>query len=119
MKDIRVLANWDRAWCMKITLAGRIQSGKMDASCWLQRFHAPYCRKTGMNLFPGSLNLQLECGFDWYAKQYQPRILWFGREEYGGGRDVLLLPAFCRNSMPGRHSCGRPRRRRKIGRIKI
>jgi CTP-dependent riboflavin kinase len=45
-----------------------------------------------MNLFPGSLNLELECSFDWYAKQYQPRIVWFGREEYGGERDILLLP---------------------------
>lgn len=77
---------------MKVTLAGRIWSGKKDASYWLQRFHAPYYRKTGINIFPGSLNLELECGFDWYAKQYQPYIVWFGREEYGGERDILLLP---------------------------
>jgi CTP-dependent riboflavin kinase len=69
---------------MKITLTGSIQSGKNDASYWLQRFHAPYRRKTGMSIFPGSLNLELEGSFDWYAKQYQPHIVWFGREEYGG-----------------------------------
>ena len=45
-----------------------------------------------MDLFPGSLNLELERSFDWYAKQYQPHIVWFGREEYGGERDILLLP---------------------------
>ena len=80
------------AWSMKITLTGRIQSGRNDASYWLQRFHAPYCQKTGMNIFPGSLNLELESSFDWYAKQYQSHIEWFGREEYGGERDILLLP---------------------------
>jgi hypothetical protein len=69
---------------MKITLTGRIQPGKNDACYWLQRFHAPYRRKTGMSIFPGSLNLELEGSFDWYAKQYQPHIVWFGREEYGG-----------------------------------
>lgn len=77
---------------MKITLTGQIRSGKNDASYWLQRFHDPYCRKTGMNLFPGSLNLELDSGFDWYASQYQPSIVWFEREEYGGERDILLLP---------------------------
>lgn len=77
---------------MRITLTGRIRSGKNDASYWLQRFHAPYCQKTGMDLFPGSLNLELDCSFDWYAKQYQPHLVWFGREEYGGERDILLLP---------------------------
>ena len=77
---------------MKVRLTGRIQSGKKDASYWLQRFHAPYCQKTGMLIFPGSLNLELERNFDWYAKQYQSHIEWFGREEYGGERDILLLP---------------------------
>jgi CTP-dependent riboflavin kinase len=77
---------------MKITLTGRIHSGKNDASYWLQRFHAPYCQKTGMDIFPGSLNLELEASFDWYAKRYRPHIVWFGRDEYGGERDILLLP---------------------------
>lgn len=45
-----------------------------------------------MLIFPGSLNLELERNFDWYAKQYQSHIEWFGREEYGGERDILLLP---------------------------
>ncbi len=73
-------------------LSGRIQSGKNDASHWLAKFHGPYCRKTGMELFPGSLNVRLDRKFDWYADGYQPSILQFGREEYGGERDILLLP---------------------------
>jgi CTP-dependent riboflavin kinase len=45
-----------------------------------------------MDIFPGSLNLEMEDSFDWYAKQYQPHIVRFGRDEYGGERDILLLP---------------------------
>ena len=45
-----------------------------------------------MNLFPGSLNLELEHTFDWYANEYQPHIVRFGREDCGGERDILLLP---------------------------
>jgi hypothetical protein len=37
-------------------------------------------------------NLALEYTFDWFAVRYQAHIIWFGREEYGGERDVLLLP---------------------------
>jgi len=45
-----------------------------------------------MAVFPGSLNLALEEKFDWFAPIYKPHIIWFGREEYGGERDILLLP---------------------------
>ena len=45
-----------------------------------------------MPIFPGSLNLALDQAFDWFAPRYQPHIVWFGRDEYGGERDVLLLP---------------------------
>ena len=45
-----------------------------------------------MPVYPGSLNLALEQKFDWFAARYQAHIIWFGREEYGGERDVLLLP---------------------------
>jgi hypothetical protein len=104
---------------MKITPTGRIRSGKNGASYWLQRFHAPYCQKTGITLFPGSLNLELDCSFDWYAKQYQPHLVWFGREEYGGERDILLLPCILPTLDRRRHFCGLRRRPRKIGRMKI
>ena len=70
-----------------------------DASYWLQRFHAPYCQKTGMDIFPGSLNLELEASFDWYAKRYQSHIEWFGRDEYGGrARHLCCCPASCQSS---------------------
>jgi CTP-dependent riboflavin kinase len=72
-------------------LIGRLQSGKNDASYWLSKFNEAYSRKVGMSIFPGSLNLALDHPFDWFAPRYQERLLWFGREEYGGERDILLL----------------------------
>jgi CTP-dependent riboflavin kinase len=80
---------------------GRVQSGKHDASHWLGLFNAAYGRKTGMPIFPGSLNLALDHHFDWFAPCWQPYVVWFGREEYGGERDVLLLPCTLENL--GRH----------------
>ena len=73
-------------------LTGRVQPGKGDASRWLARFNAAYARKVGMPVFPGSLNLALPQCFDWSAPAVRRRTVWFGREEYGGERDILLVP---------------------------
>lgn len=78
-------------------LVGRVQPGKGDASRWLQQFNAAYSRKLGMPVFPGSLNLALPQVFEWHAPELQPHLVWFGREEYGGERDILLLPCQLRN----------------------
>jgi CTP-dependent riboflavin kinase len=72
-------------------LRGRIQAGKGDACHWLGLFNEAYSRKLQMPVYPGSLNLALDNTFDWFAARYQPYIIWFGREEYGGERDVLML----------------------------
>ena len=77
---------------MKTVLRGRVQPGKNDASHWLDKFNEPYSKKTGMAIFPGSLNLALNENFDWFKPAYQAKIIWFGKEEYGGERDILLLP---------------------------
>ena len=82
---------------MKEILRGKVQSGKGDASRWLDLFNAAYSRKLGMPVFTGSLNLALDKTFDWFAACYQPHIVWFGREEYGGERDILLLPCVLAN----------------------
>ena len=78
-------------------LEGRVQPGKGDASRWLLRFNAAYRRKLGMPVFPGSLNVALPHAFDWFAPALQASLMWFGREEYGGERDILLLPCRLRN----------------------
>ena len=72
-------------------LRGRVQSGKGDAAHWLRLFNAAYGRKLQMPVYPGSLNLALDHHFDWFAARYKTSTIWFGREEYGGERDILLL----------------------------
>jgi riboflavin kinase len=78
-------------------LLGRVQSGKNDASHWLRLFNDAYVRKTGMAIFPGSLNLLLDLPFDWYSPAYQSSVIPFNRQEVGGQRDILLLPCRLRN----------------------
>src|SRR3954468_2420797 len=78
-------------------LSGRVQSGKGDAARWLSRFNTAYAQKTGRPVFPGSLNVALGAPFDWFAPSIEERTVWFGREEYGGERDILLLPCVLTN----------------------
>jgi CTP-dependent riboflavin kinase len=77
---------------MSELLAGKIQAGFGDASRWLKLFNAAYSEKLGMPVFPGSLNIALDHVFDWFDVRYKAHTIWFGREEYGGERDILLLP---------------------------
>jgi CTP-dependent riboflavin kinase len=73
-------------------LAGTVQSGMGDAAHWLSKFNAAYSRKVGRPVFPGSLNVALSQAFDWFAPEHVRRTIWFGRAEYGGERDILLIP---------------------------
>ena len=77
---------------MSELLVGKVQAGFGDASRWLKLFNAAYSEKLGMPVFPGSLNIALDHVFDWFDARYETHRIWFGREEYGGERDILLLP---------------------------
>lgn len=85
------------------SLVGHVKSGKHEASRWLTRFNGEYAQKLGTPVFPGSLNVVLEREFDWPAvsSRYKSHVIWFGREEYGGERDILMLPCLL-ISMDGR-----------------
>ena len=50
-----------------LLLTGRVQSGEGDASRWLMLFNDAYASKTGMRLFPGSLNVARDVPFDWFV----------------------------------------------------
>src|SRR5512138_2919772 len=78
-------------------LIGRVQAGKGDASRWLARFNDAYARKVGAPVFPGSLNVAMNAAFDWFAPEIERRTIWFGRAEYGGERDILLVPSVATN----------------------
>jgi CTP-dependent riboflavin kinase len=77
---------------MSELLAGKVQVGLGKASHWLKLFNAAYSEKLGISVFPGSLNIALDRVFDWFDARYEADRIWFGREEYGGERDILLLP---------------------------
>jgi CTP-dependent riboflavin kinase len=73
-------------------LRGKVESGQGNASHWLRLFSDAYQCKLGMPVYPGSLNVALDGAFDWFAEKYQPHVVWFRGDEYGGQRDILLLP---------------------------
>ena len=77
---------------MSELLAGKVQAGFGDASRWLKLLNAAYSEKLGIFVFPGSLNIALDHVFNWFDARYETHRIWFGREEYGGERDILLLP---------------------------
>lgn len=82
---------------MESRLTGRVQSGQGDASRWLSKFNAAYSRKVGAPVFPGSLNIALESSFDWSDPDIVRRTIAFDRAEYGGERDILLVPCVLTN----------------------
>ena len=82
---------------MESRFSGRVQSGHGDASRWLSKFNAAYSRKVGSPVFPGSLNIALDSRFDWFAPEIVRRTISFNRSEYGGERDILLVPCVLRN----------------------
>ena len=68
-------------------LRGRVVSGVGNFSFWIDRLRDHYFRKTGMQLFPGTLNLQLD--EPWPLPPQRMRL---EAQEYGGAVSVNLVP---------------------------
>jgi riboflavin kinase, archaea type len=77
-------------------LEGIVRSGKNDFSYWLDLLEPFYTAKTGMKLFPGTLNIHL------IDRVYSlPRkVIRLEKEEYGGRVSVNIVPCkiFGRNA---------------------
>ncbi|HEX3660430.1 MAG TPA: DUF120 domain-containing protein [Acidobacteriaceae bacterium] len=69
------------------TLTGKVASGTGNFSFWIEKLHDHYLRKTGMHLFPGTLNLQLDQ--PWSLPAHPLRL---EAHEYGGAVSVNLVP---------------------------
>jgi riboflavin kinase len=68
-------------------LQGVVVSGVGDFSHWIDKLHDHYFRKTGLHLFPGTLNIRLDEPYS------LPRnCLRLEKEEYGGTVNVNLVP---------------------------
>ena len=68
-------------------LKGRVVTGVGDFSFWIERLQDHYREKTGMRLFPGTLNIQLDEPFE--LPRGRARL---EAEEYGGTVSVSIVP---------------------------
>ena len=68
-------------------LTGTIQSGENNFSYWLSKLEPYYTAKTGMKLFPGTLNVHLN-----QAYELPSETLCLKKEEYGGEVSVKIMP---------------------------
>jgi len=68
-------------------LRGRVVSGLGDFGQWIHQLREHYRNKTGLDLYPGTLNIELE-------KPYRipPDAIRLEGQEYGGQVSVSLVP---------------------------
>src|SRR3954453_13302722 len=71
-----------------LILSGEIRTGKRNFSYWLDTLEPYYTRKTGMRLFPGTLNVHLTSG----SYSTPAKTLRLEKEEYGGRVSVSIVP---------------------------
>ena len=67
-------------------LKGRVVTGAGNFSFWIEKLQDHYRNKTGMQLFPGTLNIELEAPFDLPRERIR-----LDAEEYGGTVSVNIL----------------------------
>ena len=72
---------------MMRVLKGRVVTGVGNFSYWIERLQEHYREKTGMRLFPGTLNLELEEPFELPGGRVRLEA-W----EYGGAVSVNIVP---------------------------
>ncbi len=70
-----------------VRLRGRVAGGVGDFGRWIERLSELYQRKTGMKLYPGTLNVVLP---DEYS--LPPQVIRLEAEEYGGRVSVSIVP---------------------------
>ena len=68
-------------------LKGVVVSGMGNFSYWLEKPESYYTQKTGMRLFPGTLNLRLDQPYSLPAD-----VIRLEKEEYGGTVSVSMVP---------------------------
>jgi riboflavin kinase len=76
-----------------MTLRGKVVSGMGNFSYWIEKLQDHYERKTGMRLFPGTLNVELD---EPYSLPRQ--VIRLEGSEYGGTVSVNMVP--CRIQRP-------------------
>ena len=70
-----------------LVLRGVVTTGRGDFGQWIEKLQDHYERKTGMRLFPGTLNLRLGEPFSLSGD-----VIRLEKEEYGGRVSVNMIP---------------------------
>jgi hypothetical protein len=78
-------------------------------SYWIEKLQDHYQRKTGMRLYPGTLNIELE-----EAYSLPKRVVRLEASEYGGTVSVNMVPCV----RGARFCCARMRMKRNAGIIR-
>jgi riboflavin kinase len=68
-------------------LKGKVVTGVGNFSFWIEKLQDHYRRKTGLQLFPGTLNIQLDGPFDLPKERARLEAI-----EYGGTVSVNIVP---------------------------
>ena len=68
-------------------LKGKVVTGVGNFSFWIEKLQDHYRDKTGMRLFPGTLNIQLDEPFDLPEERVRLEA-----KEYGGTVSVNIVP---------------------------
>ena len=70
-------------------LRGKVVSGMGNFSYWIEKLNEHYLRKTGMRLFPGTLNIQLDEPYTLPSE-----VIRLEGQEYGGTVSVNIVPCY-------------------------
>lgn len=68
-------------------LRGKLVSGRGDFGYWIEVLQALYEQKTGMRLYPGTLNVELPTPYS-----LPPNVIRLEAREYGGTVSVNIVP---------------------------
>jgi riboflavin kinase, archaea type len=66
---------------------GMVVSGRADFGVWIERLNALYQQKTGMRLYPGTLNVELSAPYS-----LPENVIRLEANEYGGRVSVSIVP---------------------------
>ena len=69
------------------SVQGRVVSGRADFGLWIERLSSLYEKKTGMRLYPGTLNIELLAPYS-----LPTNVIRLEASEYGGTVSVNIVP---------------------------
>jgi riboflavin kinase, archaea type len=70
-----------------VILRGKVMSGRADFGIWIGRLSDLYQQKTGMQLYPGTLNVELP-----FPYSLPKNVTRLEADEYGGRVSVSIVP---------------------------